>query len=415
MTASDPLDGAGVTGRGSSPARQAHLREHNLSVVLREVVHRQVAPSRADIAAGTGLTRTTVSALVDQLAQAGLVQELPVLRSKSAGRPAVPLAPAGGTLAAIGLEINVDYLGVRVLDLTGAVLAEKIVTADHRRSDPLAVLGDLTDLTRRTLVELPDALPIAGVCVALPGLVDSVTGPLRLAPNLGWAEVDVCGLLARHPLFDGLPIEVANEATLAAQAEVSALRSEGIESFFYVSGEIGIGGALVQDHRLRPGSRGWGGEIGHTSVDPAGPSCRCGSTGCLEQFAGKDALTSAAGLHPQAPIGDLVRLARSGSPRALEALANAGTALGVALANMLNLLDVDTVVFGGLYAPLHPWLEETLMQQLSTRVLSARWSPVTVRPALVSDVAALTGAARNVLDRLIADPMSWVIRADATL
>src|SRR4051812_41687225 len=96
-----------------TPARQASLREHNLGMVLDRIVNASTAPSRADVSATTGLTRATVSALADRLLEAGLIAELAPLNSQRAGRPAVPLVPAPRSLIAIGLEVNVDYLGAR--------------------------------------------------------------------------------------------------------------------------------------------------------------------------------------------------------------------------------------------------------------------------------------------------------------
>ena len=263
------------------------MREHNLALVMREITRSRVPPSRADIAARTGLTRTTISALVDQLVAAGLATELPQLRVPRAGRPAVPLVPAAGTVAGIGLEINVDYLGVRAVDLTGAVLAEDIRVGDFRGAPADSTLAELSDLFVATIGSTVDqGLPVAGGCVAIPGLVDSGTGPLRLAPNLRWTDLDLVDALAARPAFAGVPLSVANEASLAALAEADALRRAGssVRSFVYVSGEVGIGGATVVDEVVSPGQHGWSGEIGHTTVDPAGPPCACGSTGCLEQY-----------------------------------------------------------------------------------------------------------------------------------
>ncbi|WP_322098073.1 ROK family transcriptional regulator [Nakamurella alba] len=397
---------------GATPARQAQLREHNLGIVLGEILHSPGPISRADISGRTGLTRTTVSALVDQLLQAGMVAELPVVRSRTAGRPAVPLIPATGTIAAVGLEVNVDYLGVRVLDLAGEVIAERVVPGDHRRREPAEVLGALADLFAATVYPLSKReIPLAGACVALPGLIDSGTGPLRIAPNLHWSGVDVVALLAGQPALHDVPIRIANEATLGAQAENAALRGADVQSFLYVSGEIGIGGAIVLDRRLWAGSRGWGGEIGHTTVDPTGPECGCGSTGCLEMFAGKDALMSAAGLDRDLPVDALVAAATAGRKAATRAIEDAGRALGIALSGALNLLDVDTVVLGGLYAPLTDLLVPAVQEQLSRRVLAHPFAPVTIRPAVVTDHAALTGAARSVLDEVLADPSTWISRA----
>lgn len=408
------------------PARQGTLREHNLALVLRHVLDAArpgvdagarglagegsapgtTAPSRAEVATATGLTRGAVSALVDLLIGARLVDELPPVATARAGRPAVPLVPARGTVVGFGAEVNVDYLGVRALDLAGQVLAHAVEVGDFRHSDPAEVLGRLARLVGRVRADLPAGARDAGLCLALPGLVDRGTGPLRLAPNLGWRDVDVATLLTGHPELDGLTVLLANEADLAARAEVRA-GAVG-DSFLYVSGEVGIGAALVLDGEVFAGRHGWSGELGHTVVDPRGPVCTCGARGCLEQLAGKDAVLRAAGRDVEEPVDALLAAAAAGDERSARALRSAGDALGVALANFVNLVDVEQVVLGGIYAPMAPWLVDAVTEQLRTRVLAAPWAQARVDVAAGGPHAALTGAALVVL-RAVADaPAAWL-------
>ena len=184
---------------GASAIRQANLRDHNLGLVLRLIVDAPVPVSRADIAVATGLTRATVSSLADQLIMGALVTELPPVMSQRAGRPAVPLVPAGGTLAAVGMEVNVDYLGVRVVDLSGAVLGQRVESANFRWSDPGVVLSQLSKLYCEVSDSLGAEIRLAGGCLAIPGLVDAMLGRVRLAPNLGWRDVDLVSEFHSHP------------------------------------------------------------------------------------------------------------------------------------------------------------------------------------------------------------------------
>jgi predicted NBD/HSP70 family sugar kinase len=393
---------------GASAIRQANLREHNLGLVLRLIIDSPVPVSRADIAVATGLTRATVSSLADRLIMASLVAELPPVMSQRAGRPAVPLVPAAGTLAAVGMEINVDYLGVRVVDLSGEILSERVEPADFRGSDPAAVMRRLSDLYCEVTESIDDDVRMAGSCLAIPGLVDRKIGPVRMAPNLGWREVDVVKEFHSYPATAQVQIRLDNEATLGARAEADALRPTGTLSFMYLSGEVGIGGALVVDGTVFGGRHGWSGEIGHTVVDPAGPLCRCGATGCLEQYAGKDALMRYAAIDLDLPVSALLAAAEAGNPAALDSLAAGARALGTALANAVNLIDVENVILGGIYAPLAPFLIPGIEDVLRSRVLSAPWSGLQVLVAEVRDYAALTGAASAVLSDVIDDPSAWL-------
>ena len=264
------------------------MRAHNLALVLQTVANSADRPSRAAIATVTGLTRATVSALVDDLIAGGLLNEHDPAPRTGAGRPAAGLALAPDGPAGLGLEINVDYLAACVVDLTGAVRHRSSRTPTSGRSRParpsprsaeLAAPGPRGRRRRRT--DRSPARPSR--CRAW-----SPDGLVRVAPNLGWQDVDAPALLRAVPALADLPITVDNEANLAALGELRA--DGGAPTFLYVSGEIGIGAGIVLDGELYRGGRGWSGEIGHVTVFPDGRPCRCGANGCLEQYAGQEGI-----------------------------------------------------------------------------------------------------------------------------
>ncbi|TQL01698.1 ROK family protein [Cellulomonas sp. SLBN-39] len=381
-------------------SRQEHLRAHNLAVVLGHVVDAVTPPSRAQIAAATGLSRGAVTGLTDLLVEAGLVRELDPVALARAGRPAVPLAPVAGRVAGVGLEVNVDYLGVRAVDLAGGVLGEHVEHVDLRGSAPADALDRLGELAAPLLERLAaDRVHLAGAALALPGLVDRVTGPLRVAPNLGWRDVDVLAVLAATGTLGGLVPRLANEANLAARAEAHARRATGPASFLYVSGEVGIGGAVVLDGELFTGRHGWSGEIGHVVVDGRAP----GRDGTLEALAGQDAIASAAGLSGR-PFADVVAAAAAGEPRAVAAAHGAGSWLGLAVASVANVVDVAHVVLGGSFARLAPHVRGPVQDALDAHVIFAPWSAPQVVAAVAGDYPALSGGALAVLRQAVAAP-----------
>ncbi|GLI00048.1 ROK family protein [Phytohabitans aurantiacus] len=385
------------------PVRQGSLREHNLGLVLRQVANAPRPPSRADIAAATSLTRATVSALVDDLITGRLLAEVDPAPRAGAGRPAAGLVLAANGPAGLGLEINIDYLAACVVDLAGAVRHHRVRHADQRPRRPAEVLGELSELAATARADAErEGVEVAGAAVAVPGLV-SAGGLVRLAPNLGWRGVDVPDGLG----LDGLAVTVDNEANLAALGELHASQQTPA-SFLYVSGEIGIGAGIVLNGALYRGARGWSGELGHVAVRPDGPACRCGARGCLEQYAGQEAILHAAGT---VDTEDLIRRAEDGDPATRAALTSAGTALGVAVAGVVNVLDVDTVVLGGVYAPLSRWLCPAVEAEVERRVLTAAWSPVAVRRSMLGADAASVGAAGAVVREIRDHPARWLTRA----
>ncbi|MET8280986.1 ROK family transcriptional regulator [Micromonospora sp. NPDC005174] len=401
-------------------ARQGSLRELNLALVLGRIAAADRPPSRADLATATGLTRATVSAVVEDLLAGQLVSEADPAPRAGAGRPARGLVLADTGPAGLGLEVNVDYLTVCVVDLAGQVRHRTVHRADLRPVAPEDALARLVDLAGHARADAArQGLTLAGAALAVPGLIDD-SGQVRLAPNLGWRDVPVPELLSAHPaLTDQVPgvpaLMVDNEANLAALGELHS-RPPGPASFLHISGEVGIGAGIVLDGALFRGVRGWSGEIGHFPVHPQGRPCRCGGRGCLEQYAGQEAIVTAAGLvRAELPADTatarLAELAEAGDPDALRALHDAGTALGVAVASVVNLLDLDTVVLGGGYAPLAPWLCPPVLAEIGARVLTAAWSPVSVRPSTLGPEAAAVGAAGSVVRRIVARPAGWLGRA----
>ena len=388
-------------------ARQSSLRSINLALVLRTVCAADGPLSRADVAARTGTTRATAARLVDELVAGGLLDEGERLALPRRGRPATPLLP-GARIGALGLQVDAGLLAARVLDLRGRVVAERVEEDDLVGSDPERTLARLGALTTDLLAGPAPRLRLVGAGLALPGLVDVGRGLLLRAPNLGWSDVPAVDLLAAH-LPDRLRPVLGNEADLAARtvAETAPGRSGRLRDFLYLSGQIGIGGAAVLGGRVMTGSAGWAGEVGHVCVDPEGPACRCGSTGCLEQYAGRHALLAAAGLPlDTAPAEVVARAHEDGVRQALDAAARA---LGVAVAGVVNVLDLPAVVLGGHLAALAEPLRPPLEELLGRRVLSARWRRPVVAAVTGSPAAGATGAALRALDGVLADPVRWAL------
>jgi len=406
----------------SNAAGQHTLRERNLALVAAEVFSAPEPLSRATIASRTGLTRATVSSLVDLLVDAQIVAELAPVISRKAGRPAVPLTPATGTYFGLGLEVNVSYLSGVVVDLTSTEVAHLTIPGDFRGSSPEQVMTQLGGLAVQLVeqalasVRAPgrDEPRIAGVNLALPGLIDPNRSSLRVAPNLGWQNLDpvdttpISTALARALGYE-VSVAIGNEANFGGLAQIAL---GGLTTFIYVSAEVGIGSAIVLDRELFLGRRGWSGELGHVTVDPAGPECRCGSRGCLEQYAGLAALMSGAGLPLDGGVDQLVARLEIGDELAGQAVERAGVALGSALADFINLIDIHMVVLGGIYQDLSTYLVPIIQRTLADHVLSARWSTFEVIGSPVGRGAALLGAATDVTRSVWNNPSQWI--TDAT-
>lgn len=403
------VSAAGITAPSDAgtPGNMADVRRNNLALVLGRVVQSPAGfhLTRAQLAVATGLTKASVSSIVLDLLDAGIVREVGLSRQGERGRPGVGLElnPFRGVM---GMEINVDYITAGVTTLSGDLVVQDVRELDNRGSESTPVMSALAELA----AEVRKAAAVEGVDVlggglAVPGLVDAGSSTVTLAPNLGWVatKLDLTQLLPGAPLG----VSLFNEANAAALAELAHGPRER-RDFLFVSGEVGVGGGLVIGSELFTGPEGNAGEVGHIVVDPEGTFCSCGGTGCLETVAGQDAIFSAAGIAGKGrarseSMSDLLGALTAENPAALLAVQGAGRALGVAAASTARLVNVRAVVLGGHFAVLDQWLRGPLLESLEKYAPGAL-SPEHVVTSTVGEAGALLGAAGSVVRALVEAP-----------
>jgi predicted NBD/HSP70 family sugar kinase/biotin operon repressor len=389
------------------------MRDRNRALVL-DSVARLEPITRAQLAARTGLTKSSVSSIVQELLAAGLVVEQGVQRGRDLGRPGTALTLARDGLAGLGLEVNVDYLAACVVDLARRTRVQYVEVGDNRGRDPAAVAEQLARLAGAAVAAAgTQGLTISATCVAVPGLVDQETGAVARAPNLDWTGVPLRRLLdGRVPEALG-PVLVENEANVAALGELWFGDGAALGDFVHISGEVGIGAGIVVAGQLFRGAHGHAGELGHTTLEPEGAACTCGGRGCLELFAGQEAILRRAGLDPavpattgraDGPVAVLVERLAAGDPGARAACEVAGRSLGRATASLVKLVDPDTVVLGGIYAVLAPWLRASFQGALLDGIPMTRAAPPRVAISALGPDAAARGAAGLVTASLLARP-----------
>lgn len=395
---------------------QALIREINLSIILNAL--RDHPPlSRAALAVATGLNKTTVSSLVQQLIDAGFVTETGVGKNIT-GRPGIllQLNPQAGGI--IGVEMGVDFISVVLTDFAARVIWRHQERSD-RREEQAAIL-------RRAIATIDAAvgqaslhhLAILGMAFGVPGLVDVESGTLLYAPNLHWENVPLREILQTRFNF---PVFVENEASIAAFGETFFGVARGSRNVLYVSAGVGIGGGLVLDGRIYPGGAGFAGEVGHMTIEPEGLPCECGNRGCWETVASQSAVFRQ--VHERIAAGEASSLARfkngkrehltlplviqaaeEGDLLARQTLAETGKYLGIGLANLVNALNPEMVVFGGILSLAKEFLLPVIQQTISERAL--RWSSraTQIVVAQYSSDACVMGAVAMVYDQMLRQP-----------
>lgn len=394
------------------------MREMNLALILKTLrVHAPVA--RVALANLTGLNKTTVSTMVRLLLESGLVREVGVdMTSGDVGRRAINLEinPAAGAI--VSLEIGVGFISILVTDFALGVLSSH--SEDVAPRLPYQQVWDRTlALLRETVNQLAaSGQPLLGIALGVPGLVDMASGTLLFAPNLKWRDVPLGALLKAEC---DVPVCVVNEANSAAWGESYFGPHQDNDFLLYVSSGNGIGGGIVLNNELVLGASGFASEMGHMTIDPSGLRCNCGNIGCWETVASQMALErrireaigfGRASLLSELTGNDLSRLtipllieaARRGDAVTLEALETTGRWLGIGIANLLNIINPQCVVFGGTLSAASDWLLPVIRDTVEQRALKWVQQNAAIVVAAHGPNATVMGGAAMIHHELLSNP-----------
>jgi predicted NBD/HSP70 family sugar kinase len=377
------------------------VRRENLATVLRLVHHGAAAGrSRSELARITGLNRSTISDLVSELGERRLVAVNEPTRRTGVGRPS-PIVTAAETAVAVAVNPEIDAITVAAVALGGRVLGRQSMAVNETISaaDAVAIAAASIKALSRSL---SPSQRIAGVGVAVPGLVRTSDGMVRLAPHFGWMEQPFAAMLAGAT---GLRVEAANDATLGVRAESTFGAGRGMRDVIYLhGGASGIGGGVISGGVLLNGAAGYAGELGHTLVRSDGAHCHCGASGCLETEVRRAPLLALAGID-DAEAGDLgARLAAARTGKLRAEIDRQLDYLAVALRNAINILNPRVIILGGFLADLYGASAGRLDAQIARQPLAASREGVTVTRAQLGADILLVGAAELAFADLLADP-----------
>ncbi|PZA07849.1 MULTISPECIES: ROK family transcriptional regulator [unclassified Meiothermus] len=384
-----------------SPSRKGdplEMKRINRRAIL-EALKASRSLTRAELARRLGLTKSTISSLMDQLLGEGLVAvELTPQQGEGRDKPLLGRPGLGVTLkplgaVALGAELGVENSVVLAVDWTGAILLREEWSADPQT--PLSErLEGLIQVIREGLRRHPEAL---GLGLALPGVVDA-RGWLRYAPNLGWRDFSVAEMLQARFSF---PIYIENDANSSAAGEVFFTPWQGQLAYLMLGTGLGVG--LVHAGTVLRGANGAFGEVGHW-LGRSRTRCRCGRLGCLETEVSLRAMLE----HYRALGGkaedfwQVLKLAQGAQRLALEALAELGRALGRLIANLAVAYDPERVVLGGAGAEAWAFLERPLRQALEAHAFLREHQRLEVQPSRFGHLAPAMGAAALVLHSFLA-------------
>ena len=389
-----------------------------LSRVLR-ALHAAGSLTRSDLGTATGLNRSTVASIVNELVKVGLVEE-GAGASGGVGRPSLMVRAVPDSVAVIGWDIRADSSTAIVEGLGGQILHRW--SKNHRRgsTDPYEIAARVVAGSSEIAEELPDHVMWVGIGCAMPGIIDPGGEPPRStvhrAPTLGWVDTPFGVIVseAMHERFGAdVPVVLGNDANLGAMAEWTRGAGRRSRVMVFVSGDVGIGGGVIVNGETLTGASGFAGEIGHIRFDPQGAACRCGARGCWETVIGLTSIVSSAGLDPlTAGIDDVLAAAQSGDDACQSALTNAARAVGQGLAPVVNMVNPDTIVLAGHLEVLLAHYRHTITEELRFTLSRESTDIRLVGPSLGTD-SIVVGAAELVFDRALERPQRWLASTES--
>lgn len=387
------------------------VRDYNEGVVL-EAIRVGDGVSRVEIAQTTGLTPQTVSNIVKRLLNMGLVAEVG-RSSSSGGRRRVKLRINPDARYAAGVQVDGYRTSFVIIDLSGRVVA----SARHptlRAEGPFAIIDSIVDSVTE-LVEEANLAPekILGLGVACPGPLDHRRGIVYKPPNLpGWLDVRLADSLSSKT---GYPVIVDNDATAAAIGERWANGARGAHNFAFVYMGLGVGAGIFIDGHIYRGSTTNAGEFGHLTLNPDGPECSCGSSGCVEAYCAPPRVVDAVALrlangessvlkmHPDGvtglDFGAICRAAKDGDDACLQEIRRSAWWLGCGIAGLVNVLDLELVVLGGSgFRDAGDIYRDEVRRIVKDRVMASDRREIQVELSLAGEDAGAVGAASLILD-----------------
>ena len=392
---------------GASSMRALHSR------LILNLLWTEQEISRAELSRRTSLSRSTVSAIVNDLLITGMVKEARAGVSTGGRRP-IMLEFRDKASSIVGIELGATHISCVLTDLRCKVRARWSASVPVRDQPKVALEKMISGV--HSVLEADGVQPsrLLGIGVAVPSPVDS-RRPGELLPLIvpKWRGYNISSHLEKS---FSRPVFIDNDANLGALAELWWVAAPAVKNLAYIKVATGIGAGLIIDGRVFRGSAGIAGEIGHTAIDSSGARCTCGLNGCLTTFIGTQFLLERAADHTRASgsprpaprtLDELVDAALAGEPNAVELIRYTGRRLGIGVANLLNLLNPDTVVLGGGITRAGDLLVGAVRETVAQMSLAESISHADIRVSGLDEWGIAVGAATLVLESALHAPAQF--------
>jgi len=399
-------------------ADQAFVREVNLSSVLR-VIHTEAPLSRAQLANVTGLNKSTVSSLVEELLARGLIHETGV-NSNGTGRPSTLLEINPQAGAIIGVEFGVDFVSVALTDFLGNILWQQMVNTDPADDQEITLANTLDLVHEAIAVGREMSLLLIGLGLAAPGIVDLDDGVLVFAPNLCWRDVPLRKIFSDKT---GLKVFIENDANAAAIAEHLFGVARHSNDFIFVFVGVGIGSGLFLNGKLYRGKNGYAGEIGRSPImaESSQLQNQIGDLGYWETYANQSSISQRyrarlklkpnninsmlfSEHNPLLSISTIKQVADAKDADMRDSISEAGIALGQGFASLINIFNPEKIILGGPFSIIGEYLLPSTQDAVTRYAFPEIGQHAGIVLSAFGQDASLIGAIAIVVDDVLSKP-----------
>lgn len=383
-------------------------RPHRSAII--KLVWQNPGISRSQVATQLGLTKSTISLLVQELEHDGWLRTGAGGVSLSMGRPSIPLFLNEEKFVLLGVEVGLNELNAVAINIYGEVLARVSQNGDY--TNATTTISHVAKSVKKLLSEHSLASrSVLGLGVGIPGPVDVARGLVLKVPSLGWENMPFLSLLQKQlPEIPDERIFVDNDANLSVMAVYLFGQHKHAGDLLYVHITTGIGGGLILNHHLYHGQRGFAGEWGHITVVPNGKKCLCGSLGCAETLFSLDAIQNAiqTGTNERPDLGRILELLEQRHPIVIKIIHKTAIYLGTFLGNLANIFDPKLIILGGRVAEIGESLIQPATQELERRLFGKEYRTLTVERCAFGLDSVTIGAAGFAFHQLLANTLENV-------
>lgn len=391
---SKPHSGASTVG-----SNREQVRQHNLSAILR-LLRQFGTMSRSALTQRTGLNRSTISDLVTELQELGLIVESEASATQGVGRPSL-MVSFSDEVVVFAVNPETDATTVGVVTLSGKVI-DKVRHTHQSVPSPTVSVETATKLIAELRAKMPATYRIAGIGVAIPGQIRVEDGVVRLAPHLNWVEVPFARMLHQQT---GLPVFIDNDASLGSIAERDLGAGRGFSEIVYLFGGAGgIGGGVIHGGILLRGAAGYAGELGHVRISDSPKEDYSGLQGTLESLVQRDDLLAALKIESADDAQLEEVLSKPVSSKVQKLLESQIDALAIAVGNYVNIFNPEIVLIAGYLAVLHSYDRDRLLSRFRWSTLTAPQDRLLVKTAELGPNLLMIGAAGLPIAPLLAEP-----------